>query len=361
MRGGLVIPFTSNDDQAALRPQIRSAWARVNEEINKTKASLGTSPGPDVKVLRADARRVFVVHGRNTDARDAMFAFLRAINLDPIEWEEAIQMTGEGSPFIGHVLDVAFSNAQSAVILVTGDDVARLGKRYQSSHDEHYETHLTPQARPNVLFEAGMAFGRYPERTVIVALSTTRLFSDIHGRHILFFSDDARSRKKLADRLKTAQCAVRTDYRDDWLTAGDFTAAHGAPDSIPDDKTSGLRVTRRRASQEEGATFRPKVWVEIRNDSDDCLDLRHRGWVQTSFGIRIKTSLPSVQLKIGKHWCPEKEGVERLHVPPDETIQARVQPTEQHDMADLEKRCQIEGQIGTIVFLVNGNEVRIDV
>jgi hypothetical protein len=124
MRAGLILPFAPNDDQAALRPQIRSARARVNEEINKTKTLLGTSIRPDVPVMSADPRRVFVVHGRNMEARNAMFAFLRAINLDPIEWEEAIQMTGEGSPFIGHVLDVAFSNAQAAVILVTGDDVA---------------------------------------------------------------------------------------------------------------------------------------------------------------------------------------------------------------------------------------------
>ena len=42
------------------------------------------------------ARKVFVVHGRNGAARTAMFAFLRAIGLDPIEWSVAVQMTGEG-------------------------------------------------------------------------------------------------------------------------------------------------------------------------------------------------------------------------------------------------------------------------
>jgi CAP12/Pycsar effector protein, TIR domain len=40
------------------------------------------------------ARRVFVVHGRNSAVRSAMFAFLRAIGLHPIEWSEAVKMTG---------------------------------------------------------------------------------------------------------------------------------------------------------------------------------------------------------------------------------------------------------------------------
>jgi predicted nucleotide-binding protein len=33
-----------------------------------------------------DKRRVFVVHGRNILARDAVFELLRAIDLYPIEW-----------------------------------------------------------------------------------------------------------------------------------------------------------------------------------------------------------------------------------------------------------------------------------
>jgi hypothetical protein len=49
------------------------------------------------------ARKVFVVHGRNGAARSALFTFLRALGLAPIEWSEAVRMTGEGSPYIGQM------------------------------------------------------------------------------------------------------------------------------------------------------------------------------------------------------------------------------------------------------------------
>ena len=105
------------------------------------------------------SRKVFVVQGRNDAARATMFAFLRAIGLDPIEWSVAVQMTGEGSPYIGQVLDVAFDAAQAIVVLLTPDDIAYLRTEYANGEDDP-ETQALAQARPNVLFEAGMAMGR---------------------------------------------------------------------------------------------------------------------------------------------------------------------------------------------------------
>ena len=40
---------------------------------------------------------VFVVHGRDADARRELFAFLRALGLAPIEWNQAIKMTAHPS------------------------------------------------------------------------------------------------------------------------------------------------------------------------------------------------------------------------------------------------------------------------
>lgn len=170
-----------------------------------------------------DRRCVFVVHGRNEGARKAMFGFLRALGLEPLEWSNAIALTGSPSPYVGQVLDVAFREAQAVVVLLTGDDLARLGTAFVAPQDPVYERELTPQARPNVLFEAGMALGRQPERTILVSLGETRPFSDVAGRHTLRLTNDPRSRQEFVSRLKTAGCALEdVAHRTDWLSEGDF-------------------------------------------------------------------------------------------------------------------------------------------
>jgi predicted nucleotide-binding protein len=168
-----------------------------------------------------DPRNVFVVHGRNLEARGSMFRFLRSLGLRPIEWSQATMETGNALPFIGEVLDAAFSTAKAVVVLLTPDDEARLREQFRADDDPPYEAQLTGQARPNVLFEAGMALGRHPERTVIVELGKLRPFSDIAGRHTVRLSNDTRARQELAQRLATAGCAVDLTGRD-WHSEGDF-------------------------------------------------------------------------------------------------------------------------------------------
>lgn len=175
-----------------------------------------------------NAEKVFVVHGRNLGARDAMFGFLRAIGLEPIEWSTAISATGSASPYIGQALDAAFEMAQAVVVLLTPDDIAYLRPEYANGDDDP-ERLPTPQARPNVLFEAGMAIGRHPERTVLVELGSLRPFSDVAGRHAVRLDNSSQKRNDLANRLKDAGCDVTTSGSD-WLSVGDFTAPD-APDA----------------------------------------------------------------------------------------------------------------------------------
>jgi predicted nucleotide-binding protein len=185
---------------------------------NTTGAS---APGIAPRVEEADRRKVFVVHGRNDKARRALFSFLRALHLEPIEWGHAVTLTGQSSPYIGDVLDAVFRRAQAVVVLLTGDDVARLRSGFVGPDDPAYERSSSPQPRPNVLFEAGMAFGRNPDRTILVQLGDVRPFSDVAGRHIVKLADDVASRQDLAVRLQAAGCAVDISGRD-WHTEGDF-------------------------------------------------------------------------------------------------------------------------------------------
>lgn len=172
-----------------------------------------------------DKRKVFVVHGRNEAASEALFQFLRAIGLTPIEWSQAIRLTGKPAPYIGEVLDAAFSNAQAIVVLLTGDDVAKLRDEFGRPNDLSFEKQLTVQARPNVLFEAGMALGRHDDRTVIVELGELRPFSDISGRHLIKLNDSIARRQELAQRLITAGCNIDLTGNQ-WHTVGNFEAAN---------------------------------------------------------------------------------------------------------------------------------------
>lgn len=200
--------------------------------------------------MSVDARTVFVIHGRNEAARKALFDFLRSIGLNPLEWSQAIAMTGQGSPYIGDVLNAAFGAASAVVVLQTPDDIAHLHESLTYPGDPECSPQMQP--RPNVLFEAGMAMGRDPDRTVIVELGQIKSFSDIHGRHVVRLDNSTQKRQELATRLRTAGCPVNTDGTD-WHTAGDLTP--------PLPPGGGLPLGRRLPSSE--ASGRPRLSARL--------------------------------------------------------------------------------------------------
>ena len=220
-------PYTRERTREEILGILSSFYSEVqNLSPDETSETLGQPTIEGDKEMPAGPQDnvLFVVHGRNRTARDALFTFLRSIGLHPLEWSEAIAATGKSSPYIGEILDAAFSIAQAVIVLMTPDDEARLRDPFRQSDDPPYEAQLTPQARPNVLFEAGMAMGRSPDRTVLVELGLLRPFSDIAGRHTIKLDDSTQRRQQLANRLQTAKCRVNLSGTD-WHTAGDFGSA----------------------------------------------------------------------------------------------------------------------------------------
>lgn len=169
-------------------------------------------------------RAVFVIHGRDLAVRDSMFDFLRALDLHPLEWSELIKSTGSSAPYIGEVLDKAFSEAQAIVVLMTPDDEKCLREHLRGKDEPPHEKELTPQPRLNVIFEAGMAMGRRPDRTIIVEVGSLRSFSDIAGRHTVRLDGSVEKRLDLVHRLENAGCLVNTKGIS-WLKAGKFTTS----------------------------------------------------------------------------------------------------------------------------------------
>ncbi|MFJ8558046.1 TIR domain-containing protein [Streptomyces microflavus] len=166
-------------------------------------------------------RMLIVFHGRDHKARRELYAFLRAIDLHPIEWTQVLELTGQGAPYIGDALDAAMNAAQAILVLMTPDEVVYL-KPEQGDGPDDPELAPQGQARPNVLFEAGLAFGRFPDRTVLVEFGKVRPLSDLGGRYVVRLTDSSQSRQKLAKRLEAVGCAVNLNGTD-WLSAGDLT------------------------------------------------------------------------------------------------------------------------------------------
>jgi len=164
-------------------------------------------------------RAVFVIHGRDLAVRDSLFEFLRSLDLRPLEWSELIKSTSSGAPYIGEVLDKAFSEAQAILVLMTPDDEGCLREYLRGQNEPSHEKELTPQARLNVIFKAGMAMGRCPERTIIVEVGSVRPFSDIAGRHSVRLDGSPETRLDLAHRLESAGCEVNMKG-ESWLKAG---------------------------------------------------------------------------------------------------------------------------------------------
>lgn len=187
--------------------------------VSSRAAAAGVAPA-SWSQADADPRRVFVVHGRDGALRRSLFDFLRALDLRPLEWSSLLVDAGTGVPYIGELLDRAFRIASAVVVLSSPDEYVELRAVLGGGRESGL------QARPNVIFEAGMAIGRCPDRTVIVEVGGVRPFSDMAGRHVVRLDDthptDALARRQdLALRLRAIGCAVDTDGTD-WHTVGRF-------------------------------------------------------------------------------------------------------------------------------------------
>jgi predicted nucleotide-binding protein len=187
------------------------------------------APGDEAagRAREADrSRSVFVVYGRDEQARLAIFRLLRDLDLRPLEWEPLVR-GGKGgiTPFLGQVVADAPSQAQAAVVILTPDDEVMLHQELRHPHEDQFELHPAMQARPNVLIELGIVLAVYPENTIIVEFGDMRPIADLAGRNVIRFHEGtpvAETARKIAGRLEKAECALN-DSGNDWLNAEAFT------------------------------------------------------------------------------------------------------------------------------------------
>ncbi len=195
-----------------------------NTQERAPAASSATSP-PEKGANMPDPKKVFIIHGRNVAARTALEHFLRALDLQPVDFDQLAADEG-GTAFIGDIVRAGLKRAQGIVALFSPDEYAGLRPDHRGPHDKSEEI-LRWQARPNVIFEAGMAYGMAPERTVLVTLGTdVALFSDVAGVHVVRLNNGSQSRSKLRQKLIGIKCDIdqRADSWTDPARSGDFEA-----------------------------------------------------------------------------------------------------------------------------------------
>jgi predicted nucleotide-binding protein len=210
--GRHILHFTGiGQDYNFLRASLRLAGCMMGTDSEASNA-------PEVPRVSPNPQKVFVVHGRDFAAKSAMFAFLRSLDLTPIEWDKAVRSANKGSSaYTGEAAVAGIDEAQAVVVLLTGDDLVQLEKPGAVGQSSSRR-----QARPNVLFEAGITFSRCGERTILVQLGNVRPCHDMEGRSMIKLTNKSTSRWRLIQRLIDAGCPVQLDGR--WDSSGNFQA-----------------------------------------------------------------------------------------------------------------------------------------
>lgn len=182
------------------------------------KSTEPTAEGEDM--AREDTRRsVFVIHGRNGQAATEMHKFIAALGLHSIDFYELRSRMG-GTPTVAEIVTRGMDEAHVVIALFTSDEYAQLRPEFKRAGESESDA-ARWQARPNVIFEAGMAFGRAPSRVLFVLLGSVQLFTDVAGIHVLRPTNDTRGdRSTLRKTLRNMGCPVSDNER--WQDAGDF-------------------------------------------------------------------------------------------------------------------------------------------
>lgn len=205
--------FTLDEDDGLRRPSDITSPARETKEnivlaSSQIPVSAATSPVRNPMKKVGDGRSIFIVHGRNTAARDELAKFLKYLDAKPMSWTEAADLTQKASPTTMDIINAGMANAQAIVVLFTPDDQAKLKPGFIHDHDGAHEREVTGQARQNVILEAGMALGIAPERTILVRLGHTRSISDIEGVNWINLGDTWDHRNRLRVALSHANVTI---------------------------------------------------------------------------------------------------------------------------------------------------------
>ncbi len=167
-----------------------------------------------------DRKKVLVIYGKDQKLTGDIFRFLHKIGLRPVELHNHSQR-GASNPH--EVLQAAINAACAILILLTGDDEAKLKHRWYIPNDDgEDELYPSPQPRLNVLFEAGVAFATRPNNTILIKRGRVRLCSHLADRRCVELDDTYEQRFALIKMLQSVGCTIDLSSHE-WVDIGDFS------------------------------------------------------------------------------------------------------------------------------------------
>lgn len=185
-----------------LREDVESGIRRLKSILDRLELIPETS---DARVGKSAAStsvttdtNVFIVHGSDEGAKDALARFIDKLELRPIILSE---QPSAGRTIIEKFEDSAeFSDVGFAVVLMTPDDV---GARATERQDSNF------RARQNVIFELGYFVGKLGRRKVCaLRKGDVEIPSDYSGVIYVDMDDSDGWKLSLAKELKTAGLPV---------------------------------------------------------------------------------------------------------------------------------------------------------
>ncbi len=196
-RYGEKSPQAQDVDRSIIRLKHRNVpqvWATIAGAFEALAHDVDeVEPSREGKLSRIQSNKVFIVHGHDEHAKEAVARVIMKLGLEPIILHEQASR----SMTIIEKLE-AHSEVGFAVVLLTPDDVGR----------GNSEPDLQPRARQNVLFELGYFVGMLGRPNTCALYKGITIPSDLHG--LIYHPMDAGDgwKQQLAKELKAAGFSI---------------------------------------------------------------------------------------------------------------------------------------------------------
>jgi Predicted nucleotide-binding protein containing TIR-like domain len=125
---------------------------------------------------------VFLVHGRDSEARDAITEFLETIGVKVVTWSYALSALDLNDRDIWRIVGKGFDLSHAVVVLSTPDEVSFLRPELWQPHDSPTAKGPRFQPRQNVLLELGYALLKGESRTIHITVGDVAPPTDRDGK-----------------------------------------------------------------------------------------------------------------------------------------------------------------------------------